>query len=168
MLELCPIKINEDYRLKWNIYCVDYYHLCKDGVKLNDTLYRKGMFGGIKENQDYYLLLKHTEAFYPDSITLDKKAKPHLKSTWVIIDKNGTEKVNFDEFSNVYLSGGVIYSIDSKYYNIETGYYYGRSSSNIRSKDFIFLDNQFDSDLTKRGVIKINKKDGSFELFKSE
>lgn len=168
MLELCPIKINEDYRIKWNIYSVDFYHLCKDGIKLNDTLYRKGMFGGIKNNQDYYLLLKHTEAFHPDSITLDKKDKPHLKSTWVIIDKNGVEKLEFPEFSNVYLSGGVIYSMGSNYYNIETGYCYGRSHTTIKSKDFIFLDNNFYSDLSKRGVVKINKKDGTFELFKSE
>jgi len=36
----------------------------------------------------------------------------------------------------------------------------------IKSKDFIFIDNNYTSDESKKGVLKINKKDGTWELFK--
>jgi hypothetical protein len=35
----------------------------------------------------------------------------------------------------------------------------------MSSDTFIFLNNEFDKDKTKRGIIKINKFDGTWELF---
>jgi hypothetical protein len=164
MLELNPIKLNDEYRKKWNVSQSDFLHLCNDGVKINDSLYRVGMFGCNIKN-DYFLLLKHVEAFYSDDIVKDKNKKPHLESQWCIVDKNGVEKVNFESFKSPYLQGGKIYAIDGKYYNIETGEYYGSSSHSMSTEKFIFINNQFHQDESKRGVLKINKADGSSELF---
>ena len=83
-----------------------------------------------------------------------------------ILDNNGIEKVNLKPFDNVYLVGGLIYSVDNKYYNIETGEFYCNSYQILTSTEFIFLNNEFDEDKSKRGVIKIKKSDGTFELFK--
>lgn len=167
MLELNPITLNDDYRKKWNISCHDFLHLCKDGVKLNDTLYRVGGMGGMKDvGKDYVMLLKYEEALYPlDNIIKDKKSQFHLQDNWCIIDKHGVEKVVFESFQHGYLQGGQVYSMDSKYYNIETGECYGDSYSTIKSEHFLFIENIYDKDKSKRGVIKINKKDGTFELF---
>jgi len=38
----------------------------------------------------------------------------------------------------------------------------------MNTVDYLFLDNRYDNDKSKRGVMKINKKDGTWELFKSE
>ncbi len=84
-LELRPVTVSKEYYKKWNVSCDDYLNLYKNGVKVSDTLYRKGMFDG-KVDKPYFLLLKHVEAHYEDSITTDKFAKPHLESQWCIVD----------------------------------------------------------------------------------
>lgn len=165
MLELKPIKLDPKYSKKWNNRLDDYLHLYKDGELVSDTLYRTGMFGGkVKDN--YFLMLKHVEAIYPDDITKEKDRKPHLESQWCIIDKNGVERVNFKQFDNPYITGGVVYSMNNKFYNIETGELYCHSYDSMRSDDYIFLNNAYDDDKSKRGVMKINKADGTYELFK--
>lgn len=169
-LQLSPITIKEEYRKKWNITSNDFFCLTKNGNLISDSLYRCGAFEGkIKEN--YFMLLKHVESFYSKEILrMSKSTDPkHLESRWVIIDKNGVEKVEFSQFKSPYLvKDSCIYSIESKYYNIETGEYYGYASTSIQSKEFLFLDNSFTysgEDKSKMGVMKINKKDGSWELF---
>ena len=112
------------------------------------------------------MLLKHVEAFYEDSITKIQADKPHLEGHWCIIDKNGVEKVNFKQFESPYMRGGQVYSLDGKYYNIETGEFYGDSYHSLDSKEFIFIDNRYDKDHSKQGVMKINKNDGTYEVFK--
>lgn len=166
-LQLSPIKINEQYREKWNIHVSDFFCLTKAGQLISQSLYRIGGLGGFKKD-NYFQLLKYVEAIYDDIITRDKKRKLHLESRWVIIDKNGIEKVEFEQFDSPYLiSNSVLYSIKGKYYNIETGEYYCDSSSNMQSYDFLFLENRYgcDKDESKIGIMKINKKDGSWELF---
>ncbi len=165
--ELKHVILSNEYRKKWNVHSLnDFYFLIKNGERINDTLYRKGGLGDIDTKDDYFLILKHTEAFYSDDITTDETRKRYLKSQWCIIDKDGNEKVIFDNFVTPYLSGGQIYSVDHKYYNIETGYFYGYSYGTISSDTFIFfINNTLEKDKTKRGVIKINKFDGTFELF---
>lgn len=165
MLEFRPVKLDQKYAKKWNNTSTDFIHLYKDGVKLRDTLYRVGGMGANTKD-GYFMLLKYTEAFYEDSITSDPKRKPHLQSSWCILNTDGIEKVNFKPFSNVYLTGGQVYSIDQNYYNIETNKLYCKSYYAIQSKDFIFLENKYDTDVSKRGVLKINKHDGTYELFK--
>jgi hypothetical protein len=35
----------------------------------------------------------------------------------------------------------------------------------MNSNEYLFLNNEYDKDESKRGVMKINKKDGTWELF---
>ncbi len=159
-LEFRPILFGEDYRKQWNINCCDYVSLYKGGKPVNDSVYRIGGMGA-NLNDDYMLILKYVEEFYDDRITTNKKDKPHLGSRWCIVDRYGKERVEFNQFEVPYLVKGThIYSINSNYYNIETGEFYCNASSAIESIEYLFL---YDY---KKGVIKINKKDGSFELFK--
>ncbi len=165
-LYLAPIKVNDDYRKKWNIHSTDFVCLTKDGALISDKLYR---VGGFKPNikDDYFLIIKHVEAFYDDDITRVKKEKAHLEGRWCILDKNGVEKVEFPSYKSPYLvTDSCMYTLDNKCYNIETGECYGDSNNKLQSKDYVFLENKFDDDKSKRGVKKINKKDGSWELFK--
>ncbi len=167
-LQLNPIKINEDYCKKWNIRMEDYVCLTLNGELLRNTLYRVGGLGSPNVKTDrYFTLLKHVEAMYPDSITkITKGSKRHLESRWCILDSNGVEKVEFEAFKSPYLlKDSCIYSIDNKYYNIESGELYCTSYTSMTSGDYLFLENKFDNDISKRGVIKINKKDGTWELY---
>jgi len=166
--ELSPITVNSDYLKKFNsTHYGSFICLTRDGVLVRETLYRKGGFGG-KMNDGYIMLLKYVEAYYDDLITKKKDEKPHLEGRWCILDENGVEKVECKQFANPYHTGGIVYSLDSNYYNIETGELYCRSYSCMTSNDFIFLDNAYDKDTSKRGIMKINKLDGSFELFPSK
>ena len=87
-------------------------------------------------------------------------------------NNNGNEKVEFKQFEHGYLvKNSCIYKINSNYYNIETGEYYGNSSTSMESEDFLFLDNEYthkNLDKAKLGVLKINKKDGTWEVFKKK
>ncbi len=168
-LQLSPISINEDYCKKWNIRQEDYVCLTKDGKLLRPTLYRIGGVNAPNLGKDnYFTLIKHVEAYYADDITKIDKEKPHLESRWCIIDKNGDEKVDVGPFKYIYIvNGSCIYSVDKDYFNIETGEHYCRAYSSMKSNEFLFLDNEYDDDKSKRGVMKINKKDGTWELFPS-
>lgn len=165
-ITLVPVALDEEYAKKWNTeHCRDYVHVYKDGKKVSDTLYRVGGFGGDIETP-YFLLLKYIEEYYEDNITKIKKDKPHLAGYWCIINSDGKEMVVFDSFKTPYLHGGVTYSVDSNYYNIETGELYGNSHGGTMGTDeFLFLNNRYDKDHSRRGVIKINKHDGTYELF---
>lgn len=163
-VELTDFYLDEEYSKKWNVHQKDFVKLTRNGVPVNDSLYRTGMFEG-KFKDGYCLFLKHTEAFYEDSITTDAKRKPHLKSEWCIVDINGVEKKVFNQFENVYLCGGVIYTVNNAYYNIETGEFISVNSRSITSNEYIFSEDHFNRDESKRGVYKIRKSDGSVELF---
>jgi len=165
ILQLTPIVIDEDYRKKWNIRMNDFVCLTKNHELVNDSLYR---ISGVRVNlkEDYFMLLKHNETYYSDEITKIKKDKPHLESKFCIIDKNGIEKVIFGEFEIPYIiNGSQIYFVNNKFYNIESGEFYCNSGHFMQSSDFIFIENKYDKDKSKCGIIKIDKKDGSWELF---
>lgn len=170
--QLVPVELDAEYRKKWSIHPQEeYYHIVKDGKVLNNgTLYRKGGLYSKNTTNPYQLLLKGVEALYDKSITKVTKSDPHhLESHWVIIDKEGNEKVEFENFKSPYLvKGSCIYTVDNKYYNIETGEYYGESSNRLESADFIFIDTKYDwkeKDNSKKGVKKIDKKWGIVEFF---
>lgn len=167
-LALSPITIREDYRSKWNINSNDFVCLTRDGEAIRPTLYRVGGLNTPKPGKDrYFMLLKHVEASYDDSITKDTKRKKHLESRWCILDKEGNEKVEFKAFDSPYLvKDSCIYSINSRYYNIETGELYCYASTSMTTSEFLFLDNRYDEDKSKRGVMKISLADGTWELFK--
>ncbi len=175
-LQLNSIEIDPEYAKKWNANMRDFLLLCQDGKPLRQTLYRLGGLGSVNDlKNDYFLLLKYVEKVYDYDFI--KKCYPnknkkeleilrnHLDGRWCILDKQGNEKIVFDSFKSPYLSGGVIYSIDNNYYNIETGYYYGKSYSSMSSDEYLFLDNSYDKDKARRGVIKIHKATGNFEIF---
>lgn len=163
---LRPFEFDEEYFRKWNIHGDDFVQLytSKKG-KISDSVYRVGGFGS-QLTYGYFMLLKYVESKYEDSITKDPKQKFHLESHWCILDKEGNEKKVFDPYKSPYLAGGQIYSLDQKYYNIESGVFYCKSYTTMKTSEFIFLDNAYDEDVKKRGVMKINKFDGTFELFK--
>lgn len=167
-LQFSSIVLRAEYAHKWNAsHMNDFIGLTKNGELIRDTLYRIGGMGTPKLGKDeYFLLLKYVEAFYPDSITKIAKDKPHLESRWCIMDKEGNEKVEFKPFASPYLvNDSVIYSLNSEYRNIETDEFYGYSSSSMQSDEFLFLDNRFDKDVSRRGIMKIHKKTGAWELF---
>ncbi len=166
-LQLSPITINEDYRKKWRIHENDFVGLSKNGELISSFLYRVGGIGDSDiKNKDYFMLIKYVEAFYSDDITKDKKQKPHLEGRWCIIDKNGIEKVEFPSHKHGYIiKNSCLYSCDSNYYNIETGEFYGRAYASMESAEYVFLDNRFNDDKQKKGVMKINKKDGTWFVF---
>jgi len=175
ILQLSPIQVNEDYCKEWNERMTDFVVLTKNGELISNSLYRVGGFGGdIK--QDYFMLLKYVEAVYEmDFLKMchptksDKELqlkKKHLEGHWCILDKNGIEKKEFDQFKNPYIKkGSCIYSVDRNYYNIETDEFYCSSSNCMESSEFLFLENPYDKDLSKKGVMKINKKDGTWSVF---
>lgn len=168
-LQLCPITINEDYRKKWNVYCNDYVCLTLNGNLLRETLYRVGGLNTPNLAEDkYFMLIKHVEGFYSDKIM--KMAKTNdpkrLENRWCILDNMGNEKIEFNEFKSPYLlKGSCIYSLDNTYFNIETGECYGSSYHSMTSKDFLFIDNTYEKDKSKCGIMKINKVDGTWEIF---
>ncbi len=174
-LQLSPIQVNQEYLNEWNNNSNDFVCLTKNGELISPSLYRVGGFGGdIK--QDYFMLLKYVEAIYEYDFI--KKCHPnksrkelelrrkHLENRWCIIDKNGVEKKEFDQFKTPYIKkGSCLYSVDSNYYNIETGEFYCNSSKSMESSEFLLLENTYDKDLSKKGIMKINKKDGSWSVF---
>lgn len=167
LLSLSKITINPEYCKAWNIRLNDFLLLTRNGEVVRDTLYRIGGLNNPVLNKDkYFMLIKHEEAFYPNNITKVVKDKPHLASMWCILDIYGNEKIVFKPFEHPYLiKNSCLYTVDGKYYNIETGEFYGSSNHSIKSKEFVFLDNIFEKDISKRGVLKINLNDGSKELF---
>ena len=178
-LHLNKIDVNSDYLKEWNNNSNDFVVLTKNGEILRNTLYRIGGINNPKVGVDkYFMLIKHTEEFYTwDFIKqcypkMSKKEQEkhlkHLKSEWVIIDYKGDEKVvqrNSLDYMYLVSPNSCIYSVKNNYYNIETGFHYGYSSSSMKSSEFLFLDNRFEKDETKKGVMKINLQDGSWSMF---
>lgn len=174
-LQLSPIQLHDKYRREWNEDMKDFVVLTKNGELVNNSLYRVGGFGGdIK--QDYFMLLKYVEAIYeydflkrvyPEKSRKELELKrKHLEGRWCILDKNGVEKKEFEKFKTPYIKrGSCIYSVDSNYYNIETNEFYCNSAGTMESSEYLFLSNPYDKDPAKKGVMKINKKDGSWSVF---
>lgn len=180
-LQLSKINLNEDYRKKFNVHEIDFVCLTRNGELVNNSLYRVGgLSRNVKINEcNYFMLLKYEEDMYEyDFIkkcypNLKNKEiesrRPYLKSKYCILDKNGVEKVVFeDTFFHPHLfKNSCIYSYNRNFYNIETGELYCNSNNYIESTDYLFIKNTYDeTDKSKEGVMKINKKDGKFVVFK--
>ncbi len=174
LLQFSPISINPDYCEKWNIYLNDFVCLTRNGQLLRDTLYRIGGLNYPKLNEDrYFMLLKHTEAYYSAEIMKmstsknKDKAVRHLESQWCILDKAGNEKVVMEPYKYCHLvKDSCIYSTDNKYYNIDTGLFYGEANRVIQSDKYLFFEKKYGEDPEKRGVIQIQKDDGSWLMLK--
>ena len=101
---LKTITLDEKYSKKWNIDSRNYFgNLYKDGVKLSDTLYSISGIGTMlnSSNNMYFILLKHTEAYYDDDIIKDKNKKRHLASSHSIIDIEGNVKIELEDYSSI-------------------------------------------------------------------
>ena len=171
LLQLSPIALNEDYRKEWSISENDYCLLSISGEPVSNTLYRKGGIGKFDPNADYNMLLKHVEAEYDKEwlkkIKSERDNPKYLESQWCIIDKYGVEKVVAERFNfeSMYLiDDSVLYKTRDVIYNIETGEMYGSSSNMLKSADYIFCNTAYE-DKERKGVLKVHKKTGVWELF---
>lgn len=166
MIQFCPIMLNEEYSKKWNERMNDFIHLCdENGDKISDALYRVGGFGG-RFKDGYCELIKYVEEFYDDSITSEINRKRHLEGYWCIINSEGREKFVANKFESVYHIGGIIAKSERSFINIETKErFLNGECKYMESKNFIFIDNPYDKDKSKRGIYKINKFDFSIEIF---
>lgn len=165
-LSLNPISIHKEYRKEWNVHENDFLLLCNNDKPISTTLYRVGGLNSSNPEKDnYFLLLRYTEAFYSESLLKHCKDKnpKHLEAKWCIFNNKGQEKVVFDTFKHGYLvKNSCIYHIESRYYNIETGECYGYSSSSMESSIHLYLDLKYNTE--KTGVLIIDKKTGVSEL----
>ncbi len=169
VLELSSMTLKADYCKEWNVDMNDFVVLSKNGELVNNSIYRIGglNYPDLKKDQ-YFMLLKYVEAFYPaDILKMSGSKNPkHLEGKWCIIDRHGNERIVFEPFKSPYLvKDSCIYSLDRKYYNIESGRFYCDASSSMESKDYLFLENRFDKDTSKRGIMKIHKWTGELEIF---
>ncbi len=163
-LSLSPVQLTDEYRKKWNVHQNDFVHLTRNGELINSSLYRVGGFG-VNLKNDYFILLRQVESYYDDTITKNKNQKAYLANRPCIIDKFGFERKDFGTLEYPYIfEDSLIYSVGGKYYNIETGEFYCHSDNTMDSSQFLFLENKFDSNKSKRGIWKIDKKTGTFEI----
>ncbi len=164
-IQLIPVKLSDEYRKEWNVTLNDFVSILENGHLYKKEIYRVGVLDcNVKDG--YFLLIKQVEDYYSDEITKDKKQKPHLAGLWCILDKDGNEKyVAPDIMTHPYLHGGLLYSVNKKLYNIETGEFYGDSQTTMSTKKYLFLNNPYDQDHTRRGVIRVNKKTGNYKIY---
>lgn len=181
-LQLSKINVSQEYKREWNTTYNDFVVLTRDGKLIYNHLLRVGGINyNLKVGEDkYFIVLKYVESEYSDEFlkecypkkTLKERNvhKKYLEGLWTIFDKEGNEKKCFKRsisYPHLVSRESPIYSIDKKYYNIETGECYSDYAlSSFESKEFLFLENKFCKDESKKGIMKINKLDGTWELFK--
>lgn len=166
-LHLEPFELDKKYAKKWKAeHYNDFVILVKDGKRVNDSIYRVGGLCSKPDGENYFMLLKYVEAYYSKNI-VKKGSRKYLNGLSCILDKNGVEKVVVKSaIHSLYLvDNSCIYKYNGEYYNIETGIPYCKSSMSIQSSEFLFLEDRYSNEKEKRGVYKINKKDGSVEFF---
>lgn len=164
-LRLCSVTISPEYAKKWNALEKDFVVLVKNGVLLRNTLYRLGGIGKRPDNKSYFLLLKYKEATH-SSEDMEKYKFTHrnyLQGSWCILDKDGNEKVNMSDFKSPCIYG-CLYVESNNCYKIETNERICSAHNSMESEKYLFVDNNYDSDKSKRGVLQVNKEDGSIIL----
>jgi len=172
-LYFANVTLDPAYAKKWNVHCSDFIMLTYNGELINEILYR---VGGLNSRDwyknKYFMLLKYEEAYYDKKILKMSKSKDarHLEGNWVILDNKGVEKVKFTSSldSPHLIKNSCLYTKRQSIINIETGEVYIDSyyQTYLESECFIFVENRYDKDESKRGVLRINKLDGSKELIK--
>lgn len=169
MITFGKISMDPDYAKEWHEHCTDFIMVCDElGNPMREQLYRKGGLGG-HWTDGYILLLKYVEDFYPKHILemSGTKDSRHLNSIWCVLDELGNEVFVADgnRLDSLYHIGGLVFSYGDKLFRITDKYTYCESSSNTISTDnYVFIENAFDKDTTRRGVIKIDKHDGTYEI----
>lgn len=134
-----------------------YSHLYKDGVKVNDMLFRRGGLCSGFGKKDYLSLIA-----YPDF-----DGKTGGWGNHCIVDLNGQIVLMAEKFdTSFYYLDGVIAKMKDTYYNLLTKQpiLKGGSSSSIKSKRFLFVENSYNKEYPL-GVYKIEYATGNFEVF---
>jgi len=134
-----------------------YSHLHKDGVKVNDMLFRRGGLCSGFGKKDYLSLIA-----YPDF-----DGKTGGWGNHCIVDLNGQIVLMAEKFdTSFYYLDGVIAKMKDTYYNLLTKQpiLKGGSSSSIKSKRFLFVENSYNKEYPL-GVYKIEYATGNFEVF---
>lgn len=136
-----------------------YSYLYKGDEKLSDAFFRKGgMCNGFKDG--YCSLIEY--------VPNDRKGG----STHVIINTDGEVVLEEEGLKTPYHVKGIIGSLDSVFYNLETGEIIAKGNT-INSENFLFVENRYNWDYeTKKigkeiplGVYKICYKTGEVEHF---
>ena len=132
-------------------YLTDVYYLEING-KFNSN-WKYGIPEDFNEEEelknDYFILYKIFDG------------KKYIENQ-CIIDKEGKEKIisHIDDGFLYLIPNSCIYERNNNYYNIETEEKYCYSSKIMISENFLFLENRDDENKKRRGIMKINKKDG--------
>ena len=129
-----------------------YSYLYKDGVKINDNIFR---FGGMSNgfNKGNYCNLIQYDSIKEtigNSCIIDNTGKIVLKSKNIL--------------SYPYFLKGCIAIMDKEYYNLLTQTLIVKGSHSINSEKYLFVENHYNKDY-KFGVYKIDYETGEFEIF---
>jgi hypothetical protein len=126
-------------------------NLYRNNIKLNDTIFRIGGLCSGFNDKSYCSLIQYDD----------------IKSSGIhcIINANGDIVLKAETpYLYPYCLNGCIASIDRTYYNLLTGAPIVKGNTNIRSSQYLFVENAYDNDY-KKGVWKIDWNTGEYEIF---
>lgn len=162
-----PFELTDDKFIdKYDVRYTDFIVLSNENGLIRDTLYRKGGIFIGDETQDYFLILKYSPSKKnKDFIKKYKIKNPYcLESSWVIIDADGNEIIEFkDSLDYAYLiKNSCLYKYKNNIYSLldpktpllEDNFY----NQSIESAKFVFIN-------IKNKVVKISKENGDIEYF---
>jgi len=166
--------LTDEYMKEWNISNQNHkfgmLYSPRNG-KLSNEIFRIGGLSTFKSDEKYMQLLLQVESFYSDEIMKMSKihkvketTNKHLSNTTVIVDANGEIKASFNSLSYPNLIGGILYIQDGKCYNIETEEMICNVCSSAESKEYIFIEDRYNKEKTKRGVYQIQLETGNYIL----
>lgn len=149
--ELRPLDI-EDNRS-------NYSHLFKDGVQVNNLIFRKGgICHGFKDGYCSLILYKKVRKTKGNTTGFDS-------GEHVLINEKGQVKMGSNGLDHPYHLGGNVARLNHTYYNLLTGEaIMPKSSETINGKNFIIVEHRYDFDCyTKEvkvpvGIYKIDKR----------
>ena len=168
-IEFRLVDLSESYRKKWTLTPNedDFGVLVLDGEIIGNNLYRIGGLFSVNRNDKYMILLLQEEAHYSKEIMKMSKStgsNNHLVNQTCIVNDKGVVMSVFRTLSYPYIIGGTIYSLNKKYYNIETNELICEGDS-IQSKDFIFVESRYNNNTELRGVYQINISNGTYVMY---
>jgi len=172
-IKLIKVVLNYDTMKKFNINKNDFYQLQINGEIKSPTYYRQhhNFFNESDLKNNYFILLKQIEDIYPDVVTKDNKRKLHYGNYPCVIDNNGNEVYVGEEYSSIFLLGGEILlenphfvGSDLNIINLKNNNLIikGKSLNYFKSKNYIFVENRYDTDKIKRGVYQIDVLTGEY------
>jgi hypothetical protein len=133
----------------------NYCYLYKDGVKVSDSLFRKGgVFTPFGKDKKYCTVIVYHDY------------KKDTMGNFCIIDSNGNIVMESENsFDSLYYLRGEIATMKGIYYNLKTGQPIVKGDSTVKSKYYLFVENTYNKDY-EPGVYKIDYETGEFEIFR--